>query len=118
MGRLGVLLFASPIQHRTAETALGLVEAAARQGHSATVFLLGDAVYLASRALADADPEGVVRRFEALPASVELVSCTTCARFRGLRDESLVRNARSGTLEDLVDLIGSSDRFLSLTGDG
>ena len=117
MGLLGVLLFSSPVQHRTAETAVGLAEGAARAGHSVRLFLLGDAVYCSSRALAEADAEGVVHRFARLPPSVTIVNCTTCARFRGLDDRALVANARNGTLEDLVDLLTTSDRFLALTGD-
>jgi len=117
MGQLGILLFASPVQHRMADTAAGLAEAAGRGGHAVTVFLLGDAVYCTSRALAEADSEGIAHRFANLPPSVVLVNCSTCARFRGLRDDGLIGNARNGTLEDLVDLFGSSDRFLALTGD-
>jgi sulfur relay (sulfurtransferase) complex TusBCD TusD component (DsrE family) len=117
MGHLGILLFASPVQHRTAETAAALAEAADRGGHTSTIFLLGDAVYATSRTLADSDAEGVGRRFAGLPRSVALVNCSTCARFRGLADDALIPNARNGTLEDLVDLLGNSDRFLALTGD-
>ncbi len=117
MGRLGILLFASPVQHRSAETAVGVAGAAAHRGHRVTVFLLADAVYCSSRALLSAPEESVVHRFARLPSSVELINCSTCARFRGLNDEALVPNARNGTLEDLVDLLGSSDRFLALTGE-
>lgn len=117
MGHLGILLFASPVQHRMAETAASLADAGGRLGHRVTIFLLGDAVYCTSRALAAADADGVVHRFAALPPSVALVNCSTCARFRGLDDDGVIGNARNGTLEDLVELFGSSDRFLALTGD-
>ena len=117
MGHLGILLFASPVQHRMAETAVSLADSAGRLGHTVTVFLLGDAVYCTSRALAVANAEGVAHRFEGLPSSVALVNCSTCARFRGLGDDALIRNARNGTLEDLVELLGTSDRFLALTGE-
>jgi sulfur relay (sulfurtransferase) complex TusBCD TusD component (DsrE family) len=117
MGHLGILLFASPVQHRMAETAVGLANAAGLGGHRVTVFLLWDAVYCTSRTLAEADAEGVVHRFATLPPSVGLVNCSTCARFRGLDDDGIIENARNGTLEDLVELFGSSDRFLALTGD-
>ncbi len=115
MGHLGILLFVSPVQHRLPETAARLAEAAGRQGHRATVFFLGDAVYCTGRALARADPDGVAHRFSQLPSSVALVNCSTCARFRGLGDDALIENARNGTLEDLVDLVGTADRFLALT---
>ena len=115
MGHLGLLLFASPVQHRMPETALGLADAASRAGHRVTLFLLGDAVYCSSAALSASDPEGVVRRFASLPPSVTLVNCSTCARFRGLLDDGLIANARNGTLEDLVELWERSDRFLALT---
>jgi sulfur relay (sulfurtransferase) complex TusBCD TusD component (DsrE family) len=117
MGHLGILLFASPIQHRIADIALGLAEAAGHQDHRVTIFFLGDAVYCTSRALAAADAEGVVQRFAGLVPSIRLVNCSTCARFRGLDDDALIPNARNGTLEDLVDLFENSDRFLALTGD-
>jgi sulfur relay (sulfurtransferase) complex TusBCD TusD component (DsrE family) len=117
MGHLGILLFASPVQHRSADTAVQLAEAAGRLGHQVTVFFLGDAVYCTSRALAAANAEGVVHRFAGLPPSIALVNCSTCARFRGLDDDAIIPNARNGTLEDLVELFGNSDRFLALTGD-
>lgn len=117
MGHLGILLFASPVQHRMAETAVVLADAAGQRGERVTVFFLGDAVYCTSRALAAADTEGVVGQFAQLPPSVALVNCSTCARFRGLGDDALIANARNGTLEDLVELMGNSDRFLALTAD-
>ena len=118
MGRLGMLLFASPVQHRIVETAVDLAAAAARQGHSVTMFLLADGVYCSSRALLSAPEESVLHRIAGLPASVELVNCGTCARFRGLDEDALLPHARNGTLEDLVDLLSDCDRFLGLTGEG
>jgi sulfur relay (sulfurtransferase) complex TusBCD TusD component (DsrE family) len=117
MGHLGILLFASPVQHRMAGTAVGLADSAGRHGHTVTVFFLGDAVFCTSRALAAADAEGVAHRFAGLPSSVALLNCSTCARFRGLHDGALIGNARNATLEDLVELLGNSDRFLALTGE-
>lgn len=117
MGHLGLLLFVSPVQHRAADTVVDLAETAAAAGHSVSVFLLGDGVYLASRSLLTAPEEGAVHRLARLGDRVEVVSCSTCARFRGLREDDLVPNARSGTLEDLVDLFGSADRLLSFTGE-
>jgi sulfur relay (sulfurtransferase) complex TusBCD TusD component (DsrE family) len=117
MGHLGVLLFASPVQHRSAATALEIAGAAAGSGHTVSIFLLADAVYCSSRALATSDSEGVVAGFADLPPSVSILNCSTCARFRGLGDDALIGNARNGTLEDLVELLGACDRFLALTGD-
>lgn len=117
MGRLGILLFASPIQHRVVETAARLADASARRGHTVSVFLLADAVYCTSRVLLSSPGESVVHAFAALPSSVVLINCSTCARFRGLPDDALLPNARNGTLEDLVELVGNSDRFLALTGE-
>jgi sulfur relay (sulfurtransferase) complex TusBCD TusD component (DsrE family) len=118
MGELGILLFLSPFQHRAPETAARLARAAVREGHRATVFFLGDGVYNTSRALAEASPESVVRRFADLPTEVRLINCTTCARARGLTDEALVPHAQNGTLEDLSDLLLSADRFLTFAQEG
>lgn len=117
MGRLGLLIFVSPVQHRGAETAVRLAESAIRLGHSVSAFFLADGVLCTSRAFLSAPEETVVHRFARLGPRAELVNCATCARFRGLDDSDLVPNARSGTLEDLVDLLGKSDRFLSFTGE-
>lgn len=117
MGTLALLLFSSPIQHRGPETAVTIAEAAAAEGHSVSVYLLADGVYCTSRALLDAPEPTVVHRFRALPRSVELVNCVTCARFRGLGDGALLENARNGTLEDLVERITSADAFLAFTGE-
>ncbi len=118
MGHLGLLVFSSPVQHRAPAIAAGLAEAAVAEGHSATVFFLGDGVYATSRALGQADPDGVVARLARLGSAVRLVNCATCARFRGLGDHDLLPNARNGTLEDLVDLLAQADRFLALDREG
>ncbi len=118
MGRLGILLFTSPVQHRAPSIATGLAEAAAAARHAVTIFCLGDGVYATSRALARGDSEGVVARLAQLGDSVQLVNCSTCARFRGLSDDDLIANARNGTLEDLVDVMAHSDRFLALDREG
>ncbi len=116
-GSLGLLLFSSPVQHRTAETVVTLAEAASRSGRRVTIFLLADGVHCTSRAFLDAPEEGVVHRFAQLPADVAVINCATCARFRGLSDDSLIPNARNGTLEDLAELLRSADRFLAFTGE-
>lgn len=118
MGRLGVLVFPSPIQHRLSEVGVGLAEAAAKAGHSVTVFFLGDGVYHTSRAILDSGQESVVTRFARLPREVRLLNCSTCARFRGLRDDDLIPNATNGTLEDLAELLATVDRFVPLTEEG
>lgn len=117
MGRLGLLLFSSPVQHRSVDTVVALAEAAARLGHSVSLFFLADAVYATSRALLSAPEETVVHRIARLPSSVELLNCSTCARFRGLGDGDLIPNARNGTLEDLVGILDRSDKFLAFTGE-
>ena len=118
MGQLGILLFLSPFQHRGPETAVLLSQAAAQQGHRATIFFLGDGVYNTSRALAEASPDSVVRRFADLPPEVQLINCSTCARARGLSEEAILPRAQNGTLEDLADLLLSADRFLTMAQEG
>ena len=118
MGHLGILLFVSPIQHRSPEIAAGLARAAAEGGHSTTIFFLGDGVYNTSRAMASAELSTVVTRFAELPASVQLINCSTCARFRGLLEGAILPNARNGTLEDLSELLSSADRFLTFAQEG
>ncbi len=117
MGRLGLLVFVSPVQHRAPDTAVAIADAAVGAGHAVSLFLLADGVYLASRALLNAPEETAVHRLSRLAGRAEVVTCATCARFRGLRDEDLFPGARNGTLEDLVDLLNSSDRFLAFTGE-
>ncbi len=117
MGHLGLLLFSSPVQHRSVETAVGLAEATSRLGHRVSLFFLADAVYATSRALLSAPEETVVHRLAKLPPAVELINCSTCARFRGLGDGDLLPHARNGTLEDLVELMEGCEPFLAFTGE-
>ncbi len=117
MGRLGILLFTSPVQHRASETVYGIAAAAADAGHDVGVFCLGDGVYNTSRAIAAASEESPVRRLASLGGRIGLVSCTTCARFRGLTEPDLIANARLGTLEDLTDLLARADRFLTFSAE-
>lgn len=117
MAHLGILVFVSPVQHRVAETAVGIAEATLRAGHSVTAYFLADGVHCTNRAYLAAPEETVVHRFARLGARADLVNCGTCARFRGLDDRALVPNARNGTLEDLADLLGKSDRLLTFTGE-
>ena len=118
MGELGILLFLSPFQHRAPESAVRLAQAAVHEGQRVSFFFLGDGVYNTSRALAEASPDSVVQRFAALPPEVQLTNCSTCARARGLTDETIVPRARNGTLEDLSDLLLSADRFLTFAQEG
>ncbi len=113
MGHLGVLVFSSPLQRRSATMAAETIEAAVRLGHSVSAFFLADGVYCTSRAHLAAPEETVVHRLARLPSSVALVNCGTCARFRGLDDTTVLPNARNGSLEDLVDSLGGTDRFLT-----
>ncbi len=115
MGRLGILLFTSPVQHRASETVAGIAGAAADAGHEVRIFCLGDGVYNTSRAIAAVSDDNPVRRLAALGPRADLVSCTTCARFRGLAEGDLVPNGRLGTLEDLSELLAGSDRFLTFS---
>ena len=117
MGHLGILDFVYPVQHRAADVAASLAEAAVRAGHSVTLFFLADGVHCTSRAFLDAPEETVVHRFSRLGPHAALVNCGTCARFRGMDDAALVPNARNGTLEDLAELLAGCDRFLSFTGE-
>lgn len=117
MGRLGLLVFVSPVQHRSADTAAAVAESATRSGHSVSIFFLADGVHCTNRAYLGAPEATAVRRFARLGPNAELVNCGTCARFRGLDDASLLPNARSGTLEDLAELLATTDRFLAFTGE-
>lgn len=118
MGRLGLLVVASPLQHRAPAIAAGLAEAAVAQGHAATVFFLGDGVLTSRRAVAAADASGPSARLARLGTAVELINCSTCAMLRGVTEADLVANARNGTLEDLVELLERADRFLPLGQEG
>ncbi len=118
MGELGILVFLSPFQHRGPESAARLAEAAVREGHRVSLFFLGDGVYNTSRALAEANPDSVVRRMAELPSEVQRINCSTCARARGLSEDKLTSHVRNGTLEDLSDLLLSADRFLTFAQEG
>lgn len=117
MGHLGFLVFVSPVQHRSVDTAASLSESALRAGHRVSLFFLADGVHCTNRSYLDAPEATVVHRFARLGPQAELINCGTCARFRGLGDASLLPNARNGTLEELVELLERADRFVAFTGE-
>lgn len=117
MSTLGILLFTSPVQHRASDTAAGIAAAAIDLGHEVEIFCLGDGVYNASRRLLLPGERSAVAAFADLGARLRLVNCSTCARFRGVDDASLLPNARNGTLEDLSELLRRADRFLTFSAE-
>lgn len=109
-----IVLFSSPVQHREAENVLEKAASLSVKGHTVTIFLLGDGVYSASMPLSLPGASDVVAGFAGL-AGVNITGCSTCAAMRGV--STVIKNARMGGLEDLVEEIETADAVFNYTAE-
>ncbi len=108
------ILFSSPVQHREAEYVLEKAAALSGEGHTVSVFLLGDGTYNASMPLSRKGAAEVVAGFAGL-GGVNIICCSTCSAMRGV--STLIEKAKMGGLEDLVEEIETADAIFSYTAE-
>ena len=113
--KIGVMILEGPYQHQAADSAYNFIQAAVARGHDIVgVFLYTDGVNNLNKFVKPPGERNIPERFEALGAQgIEIVACTACAKFRGMRPNLAVENVRMSGLGSLADYLRAADRFVT-----
>lgn len=112
---IGVMVLDGPYQHQAADSAYQFVKAAIARGHEiAGIFLFTDGVNNAQRFVSPPGERNIPQLYNELGAQgVEIVACTACAKFRGLKPDLKVDNVKLSGLGALENMLGRADRFVT-----
>lgn len=104
-----------PYQHQAADSAYHFIEAALARGHEITgIFLFTDGVNVVNRFIQPPGERNVSQMFDELGRQgIDIVACTACAKFRGMKRDLAVENVRLSGLGALAEMIQQSDRFVT-----
>jgi tRNA 2-thiouridine synthesizing protein D len=113
--KIGVMILEGPYQHQASDSAYNFIQAARALGHEIVgVFLYTDGVNNANQFIQPPGERNISERFNELGAQgVDIVACTACAKFRGLRPNIKVEHVRLSGLGSLVELLQKADRFVT-----
>jgi tRNA 2-thiouridine synthesizing protein D len=113
--KIGVMVLEGPYQHQAADSAYKFVQAALARGHEIIgVFLYTDGVNNANQFINPPGERNIAERFNELgEQGVEIVACTACAKFRGMRPNLKVEHVRLYGLGSLSEYLREADRFVT-----
>jgi tRNA 2-thiouridine synthesizing protein D len=113
--KIGVMVLEGPYQHQAADSAYKFVQAALARGHEIVgVFLYTDGVNNANQFIKPPGERNIAQRFDELgEQGIEIVACTACAKFRGLRPNLKVEHVRLSGLGSLSEYLRAADRFVT-----
>ncbi len=111
MHRITIVLQDAPYGNEKVWNALRLSEALVREGVEVKIFLYGDSVISAKKG--QSPPKGYYNIEEMLKGliekGVEVRSCLTCTKARGLKEEDYIDGAIIGKTIDLARWLKESD---------
>ena len=113
--KIGVMVLEGPYQHQAADSAYNFCQAALARGHEIVgIFLYTDGVNNANKFIKPPGERNISARFDDLgKQGIEIVACTACSKFRGLRPNLKVENVRLSGLGSLAQYLQSADRFVT-----
>ena len=113
--KIGIMVLEGPYQHQAADSAYHFVKAALARGHEiAGIFLFTDGVNVANRFIKPPGERNIAHMFDELgQQGIDIVACTACAKFRGMKRDLNVDNIRLSGLGALAEMIQKSDRFVT-----
>jgi tRNA 2-thiouridine synthesizing protein D len=113
--KIGVMVLEGPYQHQAADSAYKFVQAALARGHEIVgVFLYTDGVNNANQFINPPGERNIAERFNELgEQGVQIVACTACAQFRGMRPNLKVEHVRLSGLGSLSEYLREADRFVT-----
>jgi tRNA 2-thiouridine synthesizing protein D len=113
--KIGVMVLEGPYQHQAADSAYNFVQAALARGHEIVgIFLYTDGVNNVNQFIKPPGERNIAQRFEELgEQGIEIVACTACAKFRGLRPNLKVEHVRLSGLGSLSEYLRAADRFVT-----
>ncbi len=115
--KYGIMILDGPYQHQAADSAYGFIQAALKKGHEiAGVFLFADGVNIVNKWIKPPGERNIADRFDELAArGIEIVACTACAKFRGMRPDIKKENVTLSGLGSLAGFLEKADRFITFT---
>ena len=113
--KIGVLVLEGPYQHQAVDSAYHFVQAARKRGHEIVgLFLFTDAVNNANKNISPPGERNLNKMMDELgEQGIDVVACSACARFRGIRKDTVSEHIRASGLGSLVDFINQADRFIT-----
>jgi tRNA 2-thiouridine synthesizing protein D len=113
--KIAVMVLEGPYQHQAVDSAYHFVQAALARGHEIVgIFLYTDGVNNANRFIKPPGERNISQRLDELGAQgIEIVACTACSKFRGMRPELKVLNVRLSGLGSLANYLQQADRMVT-----
>jgi len=113
--KIGIMILEGPYQHQAVDSAYQFIQAAVKRGHEIVgIFLYTDGVNTINKYINPPGERNISKQLSALGASgIDIVACTACSKFRGMRPDLKVENVRQSGLGTLADYLRKADRFIS-----
>ncbi len=113
--KIGVMVLEGPYQHQAVDSAYHFVQAARARGHEIVgLFLYTDGVNNANRFIKPPGERNISQRLDELGAEgIDIVACTACSKFRGMRPDLKVEHIRMSGLGQLASFLREADRFVT-----
>ena len=115
--KFGIMILDGPYQHQASDTAWKFIQAAKEKGHEIIgVFLFADGVDNVNKYIKPPGERNIADRYEELGAEgIEIVACTACAKFRGMRPDLKVEHVKLSGLGSLSGFLDKADRFITFS---
>ena len=113
--KIAVMVLEGPYQHQAVDSAYHFVQAALARGHEIVgIFLYTDGVNNANKFIKPPGERNISQRWDEVGAQgIEIVACTACSKFRGMRPELKVENVRLSGLGSLANYLQQADRMVT-----
>jgi tRNA 2-thiouridine synthesizing protein D len=113
--KIGFLVNTTPYTFQNTTTAVSLIKAALKKGHSCDVFLFVDGVVNASGLIKSPGNVNVADEWgELVKQGVKVSLCGECAHFRGVAKGNLIEGAKVAGTMRLSQIASKADRFITL----
>ena len=113
--KFGIMIMEGPYQHQAVDSAYLFIKAAIARGHEIVgIFLYTDGVNNINKYINPPGERNISQRFSELgEAGIDIVACTACSKFRGMRPDLKVENVRQSGLGSLAEYLRAADRFVT-----
>jgi len=113
--KIGVMILEGPYQHQAVDSAYLFIKAAIARGHEiAGIFLYTDGVNNINKFINPPGERNISKRLSELGESgIDIVACTACSKFRGMRPDLAVEHVRQSGLGSLAEFLRAADRFVT-----
>ena len=113
--KIGVMVLEGPYQHQAVDSAINFIKAALAKGHEIIgIFLYTDGVNNINQYINPPGERNISKKLDELGAlGIDIVACTACSKFRGMRPDMKIDHARQSGLGSLAEYLRAADRFIS-----